>query len=167
MEPLGTEEDKVKSGTRLNEQYVINNSIIYDNSGNEVKKLEDGRGVQGILYTNNQYWIVTNSGWYYILDDNFTEVLKPVELPTDMTFHLTQYGLLIETWKENEDEGRQQVVYLYNEKGEVVLEMSNVTIKTDLHGFILGNEKTGWTNLHTKKLMLVSIPEGGVSLRIE
>ena len=160
-------EEEILRGDRLNENYILYENAIYDNSAKEVKRLEDGRGVKSILYTNGQYWIVTNSNWYYILDDKFNEVLKPVEINNADDYRLTQYGLLLEIFETDESGKSQQNAYLYDEKGEAVLKMTGVDIDNDLHGFTLGNKKAGWTNLQTKQFMLVSIPKGGVSQMVQ
>ena len=162
-----TREEEILRGDRLNENYILYENAIYDNSAKEVKRLEDGRGVKSILYTNGQYWIVTNSNWYYILDDKFNEVLKPVEINNADDYLLTQYGLLLEISETDEAGKSQQNAYLYDEKGEAVLKMTGVDIDNDLHGFTLGNKKAGWTNLQTKQFMLVSIPKGGVSQMVQ
>ena len=110
---------------------------------------------------------MTNSNWYYILDDKFNEVLKPVEINNADDYRLTQYGLLLEISETDESGKSQQNAYLYDEKGEAVLKMTGVDIDNDLHGFTLGNKKAGWTNLQTKQFMLVSIPKGGVSQMVQ
>ena len=110
---------------------------------------------------------MTNSNWYYILDDKFNEVLKPVEINNADDYLLTQYGLLVEDYEQDESGQPQKTVYLYNEKGETSLKMTGVDIDSDLQGFIFGNEKTGWMNLQTKQFMLISIPKGGVEQMVQ
>lgn len=113
-----TREEEILRGDRLNENYVLYENVIYDNSAKEVKSLEDGRGVRSILYKNNQYWIVTTSGWYYILDDEFNEVLKPVEINSAIDYRLTKYGLLVEVTETNESGKLFSRMFIYMMKRE-------------------------------------------------
>lgn len=161
------ENEALKNGSRLNKDYILYEDAIYDNSGKEVKKLQEGRGVMSAIYADGEYWVVTNSGWYYVLDDKWNQILKPVELNIDGKYQLTNYGLLVEGVETKEDGATQQVVLLYDDKGEVVQKINNINIFTELKGFILGNEKSGWINLATREYLLLTIPEDGVSLMVQ
>ena len=132
--------------------------------------MEEGRGVNDILYANNHYWIVTRSGWYYVLDDKFEKTMEPVQFKSDQTYKLTSYGLMMRTtpnpYDDNDDdEGDEDKFELYDENGEVVLYLpGNIYIDTDVYGFIVGNKQVGWANLNTKESMLLSFPEGDVDV---
>ncbi len=153
--------------TRLNEKYLLgDDNILYDNSGKAVKELNNGRGVEDILYASGQYWVITISGWFYILDDNFDEILKPVEIPEGVKYCLTEYGLLAAGNTENESGEKQESVWIYNDSGkQEVLSVTNADLETE--GFMAnGGKETGWINLCTKKTVLVSAPEKPISLRL-
>ena len=153
--------------TRLNEKYLLgDDNILYDNSGKAVKELNNGRGVEDILYASGQYWVITISGWFYILDDNFDEILKPVEIPEGVKYCLTEYGLLAAGNTENESGETQKSVWIYNDSGkQEVLSVTNADLETE--GFMAnGGKETGWINLCTKKTVLVSAPEKPISLRL-
>ena len=153
--------------TRLNEKYLLGDgNTIYDNSGKAVKELNNGRGVKNILYASGQYWVITISGWFYILDDNFDEVLKPVEIPEGVKYCLTEYGLLAVGNIENESGKKQESVWLYNDSGgQEMLSVTNADL--EIEGFMAnGGKETGWINLYTKKAVLVSAPEKPISLRL-
>ena len=47
---------------------------------------------------------------------------------------------------------------LYNDKGEVALEIKDVHVN-DLNGYICGNEHVGWTNLRTGEEMYLSLTD--------
>ncbi len=152
----------LREGSRLNDDYILYDDIVYDNSAEKVTSLEAGRGVADIFYANNYYWIVTRSGWYYVLDDNFKQILEPVEFGEDQTYKLTGYGLMIQTTPDS-DSDEEQKFELYNEKGEVVLYLpGDLDLDQDAHGFIFGNKKVGWANLNTKESMLLSMPDGDI-----
>ena len=150
-------------GIRLNEKYVLTENKIVDNSGNTVKKVDNGRGVKDIRYTNGEYWIVTNSDWYYILDDKFSQVLAPVKMPVNSDYRILEEGLFIENAsKDGDDDLRPDYAgscSLYNDKGEVALDIKDVYI-SDLNGYICGNENVGWTNLRTGEQMFLSLTDG-------
>ena len=169
----------LRNGTWLNDDYILYEDIIYDKDGEKAASVEAGRGVADILYANDHYWIVTRSGWYYVLDDNFERTMEPVKFKSDQTYELTAYGLMIQTdpnpYDDNDDdEGDEEKFELYDEKGEVVLylpgtinmgsEVGGKYYKGDIYGYIVGNSRTGWANLNTKESMLLSFPEGEVDI---
>ena len=160
-------DDKPKT-TRLNEQYVLydDEDTIYDNSGKAVKTLEDGRGVKDILYTGDQYWIITNSGWYYILDDNFNEILKPVEIPENAKYNLTKYGLLVAGNFTDESGKEQEAVCLYDNSGNSEM-LSDTHSDLEIKDYMVYGGENGWINLNTKKTVLISTPEKPISLKLE
>ena len=160
----------LRNGTWLNDDYILYEDIIYDKDGEKAASVEEGRGVNDILYANNHYWIVTRSGWYYVLDDNFEKTMEPVQFKSDQKYKLTSYGLMMLTdpnpYDDNDDdEGDEDKFELYDENGEVVLYLpGNIYIDRDVYGFIVGNDQVGWANLNTKESMLLSFPEGEVDV---
>nr|WP_296156626.1 zinc ribbon domain-containing protein [uncultured Blautia sp.] len=160
----------LRNGTWLNDDYILYEDIIYDKDGEKVASVEEGRGVNDILYANDHYWIVTRSGWYYVLDDKFEKTMEPVQFKSDQTYKLTPYGLMMRTdpnpYDDNDDdEGDEDKFELYDENGEVVLYLpGNIYIDRDVYGFIVGNNQVGWANLNTKESMLLSLPEGDVDV---
>ena len=166
MQPLGYEDSltPVQKGTRLNDNYVFYENIIYDNQANEIKVLDTGRGVKDILYANDYYWIVSNTGWYYVLDKKFNQVLEPIQFKENDDYVLTQYGLIIASETKNSNGSRDFKFTLYNEKGNATIELpGQINLHRDISGFIAGNEKIGWVNLNTKEVMLVSSPNKKIS----
>lgn len=150
-------------GIRLNEKYLLKENQIVDNSGNTVKEVDNGRGVENIRYANGEYWIVTNSGWYYVLDDKFSQVLKPTKIPLNNDYRILETGLFIENATENTVEGLRPEYAgscsLYNDKGEVALNIKDVYV-SDLNNYICGNERAGWTNLRTGEQMVLNLEDG-------
>ena len=163
LEILDSQENTDTSGgTRLNEKYVLKDNEVVDNSGNTVKKLDNGRGVENIQYANGEYWVVTNSGWYYVLDDKFSQVLAPVKMPVNSNYCILEEGLFIENATKDDEEDIESdysgSCSLYNDKGEVALEIKDVHVN-DLNGYICGNEHVGWTNLRTGEEMYLSLTD--------
>ena len=152
--------DKTRTMQRLNKNYLYDDNAIYDNSGKKVKKLEDGKGVKAIHYANKHYWIVSNTNWYYVLDDKFKQVLEPVKFKETEDFMLTDYGLLIRTFDDGDSDTNESKTELYDEKGNVILKLpKTVDFPENADDFIIGDEKTGWANMNTKEVMLISEPE--------
>ena len=49
---------------------------------------------------------------------------------------------------------------MYDEKGNVILKLpKTVDFPENADDFIIGDEKTGWANMNTKEVMLISEPE--------
>ena len=161
MEPLGgdDEDNPLKHGMRINDSYVIYQDIVYDNSGKKVKELNAGRGVKNILYADGYYWIVSNSGWYYVLDDDFKQILEPVKFDDDIRYSLTGYGLMVESVIKNDEFYSGETKFtLYDEKGNAAIELQGeINLDGNTYGFIFGNEKVGWVNLNTKEMMLITV----------
>ncbi len=152
--------DKTRNMQRLNKNYLYDDNAIYDNNGKKVKKLEDGKGVQDIHYANKHYWIVSNTNWYYVLDDKFKQVLDPVKFEETEDFMLTDYGLLIRTFDDGDSDTNESKTELYDENGNVILELpKTVNFPKNADDFIIGDKKTGWANMNTKEVMLISKPE--------
>ncbi len=155
MGGLGVEIGDDTKGIWLNEQYILCEDTVYDGSGKIVKKLTDGRGIKEMLYVDSQYWVVTESGWYYILDEDLDEILKPVEIPKDATYHLTKYGLLvIQTGS----------TCLYDDSGRSI-HLSDTYVDLDENSFLIDcGEEAGWIDLCTKEPILIATPEKPIDL---
>ena len=170
FEEINKEDEKWKDASSLwlNENYVLRNNMIYESTGNMVKDLSQSGGVDDILYAGGMYWVVTNDGWYYVLDENFEEILAPVRLPEGGYPELTKYGLLVnetvtdETGKSSDKE----MIVLYNEKGEKeeILE-KNGNLKVENFLCYCGDSLV--INLHTGEPLLLSTPEKPTILKLE
>lgn len=163
MSELGIEGDE--KGTRLNEDYVLYGNTIYDMSGKTAAELTDGRGIKNILYAGGRYWIVTESEWFYILDDSFQKAAEPVELPEDSEHQLTAYGLLAAGYAEDEEGISHGYTHLYDESGTMTV-LSETSKNLDVKGFLLDGGESGCINLNTQKGVLLSTPEEPVSLSL-
>lgn len=162
MEALGSKDasNPLKKGTWLNANYVIYKDVIYDNTGEKIKTLDAGRGVENILYANDYYWIVSKTGWYYVLDNKFNQILEPVKFEENDNYLLTEYGLLIQSETINADGKRESEFTLYDENGKIIMELPlQINLRRNISEFIAGNEKVGWVNLNTKEMMLLSVPD--------
>ena len=177
----------LNNARRLNDDYLYYEDAIYDNDGKKAASVDAGRGVKDIIYENGNYWIVTNSGWYYVLNDSFEQTLEPVKFEETESYLLTGYGLLIAKNKdysldtvtyddfmesymnsfmpdETEEETNDERFALYDATGEVVLEVpGSVSIynnqSDDLDHFIFGDAWVGWVNLKTRESMILDLPD--------
>lgn len=164
MKEAGVEIENDLKGIRLNEQYILCDDTIYDDLGKVVKKLTDGRGVKEILYVDSQYWVVTESEWYHILDDDLEEVLKPVEIPKNAKYCLTRYGLLVTGYIEDQSGEQQGYTCLYDDEGRST-KLSDRQVDLDENSFMIdGGEGVGWISLRTKEPILIATPERPISL---
>lgn len=157
---------------RLNENYVLKNTMICDNSGKEVKDLSKSGGVEDILYTGGMYWVITKDSWYYVLNENFEEILKPVRLPEEGYPILTEYGLLVNEIIADETEGSadREMIVLYNEKGEKqeILEKKKGSLGFESFLCYCGSYGDSIVvNLHTGEPLLLSTPEKPTLLKLE
>lgn len=154
-----------EKGTRLNEDYVLYGNTIYDMSGKAVSELADGRGVRNILYANGRYWIVTESEWFYVLDDRFQKIAEPIELPEGAKYQMTAYGLLVAGYAEDEAGISHGYTHLYDGSA-TMMSLSETAEHLNVKGFLLDCGKSGCINLNTQNGVLLSTPEEPVSLSL-
>ena len=125
----------------LNPDYFFNpeDNCIYDQTGKSVTDLSAGLGVSYIGYALEKYWVVSNSGYYYILDENFNRLFEPVQIVPDNYMVLSPIGLIIGNvlWDSN---GNSQ-------------EYEYVRQKPTLDHFIYGNAETGYINMNTNEIL--------------
>lgn len=159
------DEEKIQiyNSVRLNDQYLYYDNTIYDNDGNIVTTLEQGEGVYDIKYINGKYWVITNGGYYYTMDDDFNMISEPIRFGEDEIYscQLTGYGL----FKTDQDEQGESITNQYDEKGNVVWTIPGY-VPDGVQGFLYGNKEAGWYNLETdpRELLLLTIPEDGVKV---
>lgn len=164
---------------RVNDDYVFrkDEKMIYDNTGKAVKDLSAGEGVYDIVYGNEKYWIATKSGFYYVLDKDFKNILEPVNLPRRRATKGTAYGVIVEGYDEatpgDSTSGETYRVYLYDEKGEKTAFPREIPGDIESKGFLAWEENlfqgtvSGAFNLHTKEPVLISMPEKPIHLTIK
>lgn len=93
----------------LNDQYFIRNQrsayyalpdpfTIYDKAdpATPVADLSDGGGATRVFYSeeSGQYWVISQTGYYYALDDNFRRIVEPVKLPGNL-WDFCPFGLIL------------------------------------------------------------------------
>lgn len=160
-----------KNGTALNADYVLCDDIVYDKDDKEAAKLDEGRGVADIVYAEQtkEYWVVTRSGYYYVMDEKFKKIMDPVKLAQDdngnLSYRLTKYGLLQKVEERDDDGYGTYKTALYDDSGNVAVEISGIYVSSDsVYKYVIGSEQTGWMNLNTKDQMIMEIPEGDVKI---
>lgn len=160
--------------TLVGEQYILNTEdhILYDAAGNTVADFQDGEGPKDSYpyYEDGYYWVVTNTGYLYITDENFKRVLEPVLLCENAeTKFYPGYGLCV--FDPNE-----KTMKLYDRNGEAMLELykdnASENWGTDSDGwdeistgFICGNQYTGWYNMKkdTENIMIIPDYQGEIA----
>ncbi|MDD6326020.1 MAG: hypothetical protein PUA72_10660 [Lachnospiraceae bacterium] len=125
----------------LNPDYFFNpeDNCIYDQTGKSVTDLSAGLGVSYIGYALEKYWVVSNSGYYYILDEYFNRLFEPVQIVPNDYMVLSPIGLIIGNvlWDSN---GNSQ-------------EYEYVRQRPTLDHFIYGNAETGYINMNTNEIL--------------
>lgn len=82
----------------LNDKYVYATPLwgtvgIYDMEGNLVKDLDEGK-VKEIYYYNNKYYVISETDFYYTLDETFKYVDEPVKISSVYNeIRPTKYGI--------------------------------------------------------------------------
>ena len=160
--------------TIVNDQYILNmeNYVLYDTAGNVVADFQDGEGPKDSYpyYEDGYYWVVTNTGYLYITDENFKRVLEPVLLCENAeTKFYPGYGLCV-------FDPNGKTMKLYGRNGEVKLEIykdnASKSWGTDSDGwdeinagFIYGNKYTGWYNMKkdTENIMIIPDYQGEIA----
>lgn len=83
-------------------------------------------------------------------------------MPVNSNYCILEEGLFIENATKDDEEDIESdysgSCSLYNDKGEVALEIKDVHVN-DLNGYICGNEHVGWTNLRTGEEMYLSLTD--------
>ncbi len=127
-----------KGFIRLNEDYVYVEKTwnIYSDSQLEYDKeqgcyiipkaaepavtLSAGNGVNSIFYNKDtgRYWVLSGTGYYYVLDGSFSPLYDPVRLENEQSlYEFTPYGVLLRTsggLALFDEEGRQMMQFPAN-----------------------------------------------------
>ena len=147
--------------TVINDRYVLKYDTwdLCDGDGIAVLNLADGQGVNSMYYAeeSDRYWILSKSGYYYVLDGSLERIREPMKL--DGAFWaFTPYGAVLTEGGECK---------LYDEEGNCLYAFPGNT----LWGFIGGKVKSTWWeldldsrqhdmsyNLNTKEQMFLTFP---------
>lgn len=80
----------------VNNKYICGESALgeglYAFDGELVKKLDGG--VKDIFYKDNKYYVYSDTGFYYSLDENLNYLMEPVELKKDYTMQFVEGGAI-------------------------------------------------------------------------
>lgn len=158
------------NGYQVNDQYSFYNDTLRDRNGNTVIELKNGGGVKDIFYGDGKYWIVAQTGQYYVLDENLNEIL-PMTMLQYSFCSVTPYGILC---MYTDEETRESYLYLYDETGtpqpvnDVPLNSKTTSVETQ--GFLAWGEgfffdlSEGAINLKTRQPLFLTTMEKPVDL---
>lgn len=98
--------DNTQNGTYLNDQYVIDSEYkVYDKDdmSTPVVELSDGGGVSRMFYSeeSDQYWVISQTRYYYRLDNNFHRIAEPIKLPDNRLYDFCPFGLIM--WQDRDN----------------------------------------------------------------
>lgn len=99
-----------------------------DNPDNIVADLSGGNGPRRVFHSEitDQYWVISNSGYYYALDSNFKRIHEPVQLTKD-AYDLCPFGIIL--YEEDGSMG------LYDAEGKQITAFPEADVK----GFMADN----------------------------
>ncbi|MBC5646843.1 hypothetical protein [Christensenella tenuis] len=154
--------------TLVGDQYILNMAdyVLYDRAGNMAADFQDGEGPKDSYpyYEDGAYWVVTNTGYFYVTNETFEKILEPVKLCEDAeTKFYPGYGLCV--FDPNE-----KTMTLYNKNGGKEITLYKDTASENWGtgsdgwdelstGFICGNERTGWYNMKKDTADIMLIPD--------
>ncbi len=118
--------------------------------GTIVKDLSEGNGASIIGYYDNKYYIESGTGYYYVLDNNFNQILEPVELHV---YNINKYGIMA-------TDSNKSVTTLYDFELKNKKELS-YKLKRDTPQYFIAeientdNSAKSYFNLNTQEKLVV------------
>ena len=112
--------------------------------------MSEGNGASLIEYYDNKYYIKSGTGYYYVLDNNFNQILEPVKLGV---YNINKYGIMV----TNSDNSFTTLYdFELKNKKELSYELESDTLKY----FIAEIENTdnsakSYFNLNTQEKLVV------------
>lgn len=70
----------------LTDNYYLSSGNIVDFSGNIVHSFEEDGGVKEIYYYDNTYYVVSNTGFLYTMNDSFEKISEPIKFDDSLIF---------------------------------------------------------------------------------
>ena len=133
----------------------------------EAADLSSGQGVMGIDYYDGYYWVLSNTGYYYILDENFETVLEPVCVLDDElklrgsdhegeVYYLNSsvqacpYGIVIH--------GDSDITEIWDMNGEKVY---TEYLDQTADKYIFGTDSDAWYNLNSGDSLRIDLDNVG------
>ena len=152
----------------VNDEYVMNyhDNTLYDYLGNPVADLSAGEGPQESypFYDDGHYWVVTNTGYFYVLDEDFNQTLEPVKMCENAeTKVYPGYGLGV-------FDPAEHLLQIYQPDGEILMEISKDDASESwasgsdgwdefAYDYICGNNTVGWFNMKQSTSEILVIPD--------
>ena len=80
--------------TIINDKYYYKNAdkTIYDFNDKKIKEITDGNGIRAIYYSDGKYYTVSETLYFYVMDENFNIIKEPVKLGRDV-MDVNEYGV--------------------------------------------------------------------------
>ena len=131
-------EGKEEIENLLNENYFYTYSGIYNvNDGTLEKDLTEGH-IKNIYYKNNKYYVISDNGFYYILNDQFEYVYDPTKILTTAypEAELTNFGVAY-TGFEN---GERIQYYISYDEFKADEDLSSIEKKVPFESFMGGSD---------------------------
>lgn len=115
----------------LNNSYIYGESDgkpgIYDLDGNLVKDLTEG-GVTSIYYANNKYYVISETDYFYTLDNSFNYVDQPQKISLTIK-DITPSGIIVMVHNEVDYTDLQDV--LNNSTNDYLIKFDDFNVNID------------------------------------
>lgn len=129
----------------LNDKYFWGEDGFYNLDSTMAKELPEGNGIKQAAYMGDRYCILTNSGWYYALDENLERMTEPVQFGEENVVRFTAYGIVARTDSDGADYS------LYDFDGSYVCDLEGIEGGDEIRSFAYGNY-----NLATRSQMTLT-----------
>ena len=96
----------------------LRNGVLFNDHGESIRDLSGGQGVNGIFYHDGVYWVMSNSKYWYTLDENGDYLLEPRKADSYLYYNFTEYGLIIGL--ADDEEHFERMARIYDETGTVI-----------------------------------------------
>ena len=137
----------------LNDTYIYSTPLwgtvgVYDMQGKLAKDLTEG-GVEDIFYHNGTYYVISDTGFFYTMDDKFAYVKQPIKMLED-TYEDIEIGQYITTFTVDSTS-----YYMQTSQFDPSQDMTQTAMQGTLDssngnvGFITSNGLTKLYNLET------------------
>ena len=139
----------------MDETFILMESkLFYRSNGELFCDFTSYGGIRQIQQIGDYFWILSETGYFYVIDMNlWVQSEDFIRLDPDATYVLNRYGLF-------ETDRDSTVTRSIAADGSVAAEYPGVDLRKDLHGFCIGNWKSGYYNLATGRKLSLSVIQG-------
>ncbi len=146
----------------VNDNYYYNydDNIFYKSDDTKEKEITSGDGLKKIYYADNTYYVLSGTGYFYAMNENFETIIEPFKSEINGTSVLGNNCFIkskSESFNDGEYSGQASHFYLYNYNNELIEDLGADWGKIETDNFIATlvrmstveyNERTGNRDTH-------------------